>query len=382
MNQDAIRKAAILIAVADHETADALLDRLDPEQAAAVRKCAVQLQQIDTAEREDIFSEFTETHIGTPPNVAAAYTATSQTIPRQPKSHLVPSQEPAGIDLGATAVSHLRIPGEVLGGSDASYSDVARSPRKFDSLQGTDPSELARFLAKENPQAIAVVFSLLAPTQASGVLRELPARLRADVLERLTQLEETDDDVIHDVELGLQQWLSEQEKRVKRRRAGISSVARILDAADEDLRQEMLSDLGKRNSKLAEQMKHLGVGASTPTQERTVPTNPRSIAEIEPMSLEQITRLRTATLVKVLDACDRETLVLAMAGAEPEVVSNLLSVLGLADGREIREAISQLGPVRLSDVDACQKRLGQLAAEYTQPVANMQASYQAHARVA
>lgn len=388
MDQDAIRKAAILIAAADHTTADALLERLDPEQAAAVRRCAVQLQEIDESEQNNVLSEFADSRVAGPVSIADAYAATrisSLPTPKpasKPNNRLVPDQEPAGIDLSGDAVIQLRIPGETLGNASALNTNIASTAHTFDSLQNIEASQLATFLKKENPQAMAIVFSHLAPAQASAVLRELPAELRSEALQRLTHLEEMDESIVREVEQGLQKWISEQANRDRRRRVGLSSVVRILDAVDGDLRREMLTELTERDPSLLEQIQPHGAGqparSSTPTQ----PNQSRPLEEIEPMSLEQVTRLRTNTLVQVLDACDRDTLVLAMAGAEPEVVSNLLSVLGLADGREIREGIAALGPVRLSDVDASQRRLGQLAMKISRPALNTATGSATFARAA
>ena len=49
----------------------------------------------------------------------------------------------------------------------------------FDSLQRTDPQQLARFIHNEHPQTIALILSHLLPTQAASLLASLPAELRA-----------------------------------------------------------------------------------------------------------------------------------------------------------------------------------------------------------
>jgi len=373
MDEQAIRRVAILIATADHQTADALLERLEPEQAAAVRKYAVGLQEVDETERDDILSEFTQNRFTTSSHAADAYAAMNDSPRNAPADHfvpsLMPSQRPAGIDLSGDAVIQLRIPGSTLDSVEEQTGlESDKRTRPLNSLKATGASELAKFLEKEGPQTIAVVFSHLDPAQASAVLEQLPLSQRGEVLERLTKLEETDEEIIHEVELGLQEWLTQQTKRERRRRAGVSAVARILDAANNDLRHQLLADLADRDSELTEQIEVLGVSTVRqdyqPDLVSFVPT-PEPTIEAEPMPLEDIAKLRTTTLIRILEACDRNTLLLALAGAEPEIVSDILSVLGLADGREIREAIGQLGPMRLSDVDACQDRLGRLAQEMT-----------------
>lgn len=361
MDQAAIRKAAILIATADRQTADALLERLEPEQAAAVRRCVVQLQDVDNLERDDVLSEFAESRVIMPATPAAAYAATSrlpQSTP-QPVNRLVPLGDPAGIDLGSDAVIQLRIPGQILDEAATQKSNTAAAEGPFISIENAEPRDLAQFLSCEHPQTVAVVFSHLQPSQAATVLQELSADKRADVLERLTRLDETDEETIQEVERGLQAWLTEQVKRTQRRRAGMSAVAKIIEAGSADFRRELLADLADRDVGLANQVHPNAISMTT-----SPATDSRGRA---PLTLEQISRLNSSTLFEILDTCDRDTLVFALAGAEPETVSDLLGVVGLADGRELRAAIANLGPVRLADVDAGQQRLGELAAARLQP---------------
>ncbi len=382
MNQDAIRKAAILIAAADRETADTLLDRLDPEQAAAVRRCAIQLQEADVAESDDVFSEFAQRHVGKPSTVAQAYAASSNSPERianplapTPKANrLVPDQDPGGIDLGSDAVIHLRLPNSSFSQIDQSQ-DVARS--LDDSLTQTSPTDLAAFLKGENAQTIAVVFSRLASPQASAVLEKLPAARRADVLHRLARLDEPSEEVIQEVEATLHNWLRDQAKRAGRRRAGVSAAIRILEATDGGMRRELLSDLAERDSDLVSQVQRNVMPANTMADGRD-----DAETAVEPLSLDQIAHLNSDTLIRILDACHRETLVLALAAADPKIVSDLLAVLGLSDGRQLREEIASLGPVRLSDVDESQRQLGLLAAELSQPVLNTSTSAESFLRAA
>jgi hypothetical protein len=58
MTNPALRKAAILVASLDTPAADALLDGMDPEQAARVRRAVLELDDVDPAEQQRIMSDF------------------------------------------------------------------------------------------------------------------------------------------------------------------------------------------------------------------------------------------------------------------------------------------------------------------------------------
>ena len=53
-----LRKAAVLVGVLDHTSADAMLEQLDPEQARRVRQLAVELGPIDPKEQRTVIDEF------------------------------------------------------------------------------------------------------------------------------------------------------------------------------------------------------------------------------------------------------------------------------------------------------------------------------------
>src|SRR5271166_5483212 len=58
LNNDGLRKAAILVASLDTAAADAVLDQLAPEQARQVREIVVELEDIDQTERRRVIDEF------------------------------------------------------------------------------------------------------------------------------------------------------------------------------------------------------------------------------------------------------------------------------------------------------------------------------------
>ena len=62
------------------------------------------------------------------------------------------------------------------------------SASKLDSLQKSDPQQLAKYLEREHPQTIALVLAHLTAKQASALLLRLPEEMRAEAVKRLAQL--------------------------------------------------------------------------------------------------------------------------------------------------------------------------------------------------
>jgi len=126
--------------------------------------------------------------------------------------------------------------------------------KPFVRLREAENEKLARLLAGERPQTIALVLSHLSSRQAAGVLACLQPNLQTEVVRRLVDLEETDPAILHEVEQALESRLSQQVRMQRRRVAGLEAVSGILEASDGDLRLQILDNLTARDQKLAERL--------------------------------------------------------------------------------------------------------------------------------
>src|SRR6185369_798043 len=84
--EPSIRKAAVLVASLDVDTADAVLEQMSPEQADAVRREVERLDDLDPAEQKAVIDEFFR--IGP----------------------LMPEQEPPGLELNDQLARKLVLP--------------------------------------------------------------------------------------------------------------------------------------------------------------------------------------------------------------------------------------------------------------------------------
>ena len=86
----------------------------------------------------------------------------------------------------------------------------------FQFLQDIEPETLVPFVEREHPQTIALVLSHLPPGRAGHVLARLPASTQAEVIRRMVDLEETDPQVVRDVERAVEVWLQNQKPQQAR----------------------------------------------------------------------------------------------------------------------------------------------------------------------
>jgi len=312
-----LRKAAVLVASLDEENAEAILRQMSPGQAHALREAVANLGEIDPSEQNEVIHEFFR--IGP----------------------LLPDKQPAGIELDGQLPKYLA---DSPAPAEASRSEKPRaahgSPFRF--LNEASAQSLGPFLEREHPQTIAVVISHLPSERAAELLAGLSAELQIEVARRLVDLDETDPEVLREVEQGLESWLSDQARSNQRRAAGITALNNILGAASPWAKQSILANLSLHDRHLVSRIK-------------TVQHSPLTFAQLE--------HLDPASLTVVLHHADHELLVLALAGANADFAERVFELFPERESDLLRAHLRALGPTRLSDVEEAQQALVELAGE-------------------
>jgi len=309
---DGLRKAAILVDTLDAKTADALLGQMAEEQADQVRRAVLHLGQIDPEERHRVVAEF----LRNAPDVKHS--------------------PPSGIELDGRLAERLLDRGRSSGGS---AGPSASTP--FGRLRQAEQTEISRVLAGEPPQTIALVLSHLPPAQAGAVLALFPADLQTEVVRRLVDLEETDPEILREVERGLEARLA-QIPLARRRVAGAAAVDGILKATEKSASRQILENLSRRDPRLAS---------------RFVPARP----EVNPIAFEDLAGFSGAALAVIAETAEPELLTLALVGAPPILTDRLLRQLPHYRSRAIWEQLHHPAPTRLSDVEEARAQLAELA---------------------
>lgn len=301
---DGIRKAALFVSALDRQATDRLLERFTPEQAQQLRQALVALADIDPAEQQQVIDAFFQAQPGPKPARAS-----------QPR----PLLRSVGNDDG-----------------DEFTDSRANSP-PFHFLQDAEAEKLSRALASERPQTVALVLSHLTPEQAGAVLVRLEPAHQTEVIRRLVDLEETDPEILREVERALRTRLSQQVQMQRRRVAGLSAVAGILRAAPRNVGGQILKNLSQRDRGLAEKL-----GPA-------------------PVAFDDLQRADAETWSVILGAANPEIAILALVGASPSLVERILRQASPAEAEILRRRIEHPGPIRLRDVEQAREEVAALA---------------------
>lgn len=309
--RNTLRKAAILVASLDRDAADALLDQMSAEQAELIRTAVLELGDIDDAEEESVIDEFFR--IGP----------------------LLPEDQPAGVELELT--SELRETPQVT-----PLARAERSHAPFRSLHGASGAALANRLRYERPQIVAVVMSQLPPASAAELLSSLSPGMQADVARRLVELEETDPEVLHEIEQGLSAWIDHRSGASNASTAGMKALETILAAADPMSHQMLLSNLAQHDQHLARQL--------SPRRERS-------------FTFADLNEFDDLSLAKVLMHIDHTRLALALSGAGKAMLARACRVLPVARSARLRREMLTLGLPGKYDVEEARQQIADLASE-------------------
>lgn len=357
---ETIRKAAIVIASLDEVSADKLLESMPEEVASQIRWMSIELENVSDEERQTVLDEFLRN-----------------------SGRQLPEEDP-GVDMEFTYQEPERA---------AVVESSAPTPPPFAFLNDAPSEMLAPFFEQEHPQVTAVVMSYLQPQRASEILRQLPARLQADIVHRITQLDEPSHEIVADIESRIKQIVSRQVLAFERRRLGMAAAQAILNASSGEQAEQLLAELRSRGSQLPGELESLksveherpilNMSLPKPTAVEMPPVavvpEPKVEARIEPVvethkpatkklevphelpqpnfPFERFAALDDASLARVLHQAGPKVVLLALCGASPPVMKRISRGLGAGDVKLLERKIREMQPVLLADIDHAKKQM-------------------------
>ena len=203
----------------------------------------------------------------------------------------------------------------------------------LEALRYAEPIMISNYIRTEHPQTIALILSYLKNAeQSSAVLRELPESLQADILYRMAVIESIPPGVISE----MNEVLTEEMKTAGSMAAsvgGVEPVAEILNSVDKATETRILSSIEETNPDLAEQIREL-------------------MFTFEDMALIDAKQMQL-----VMKDVDQADMVLALKTASDAVKELIFSSMSSRAAEMVREDLENLGPAKLSDVEAAQQKI-------------------------
>src|SRR5258707_3340860 len=302
-----VKKAAVLLVSLDQDRAAEILKRLPAEAVEEVSREIASLGEIATVARRDVFGEFY--------NQALANSYVSEGGLEYAKALL---QKSLSEDDAQRVIKQVT-------------QQVQTTP--FSVLQKAESETLLPFIKDGHRKTTALIWAPLPPQKASEIMVGLPSQKQIEVVKRIANMEQTNPEVIKEVERGLEHRLSDIVSQTFEKAGGIDTVAEILNLADRSTEKGIMEGLEAEDQDLVEQLRRLM------------------------FVFEDILLVNDKGIQSVLKEVDNEELALALKTASEELRQKIFKNMSERAAQLIAEDMQYMGPVRVSDVEAAQQKI-------------------------
>lgn len=212
---------------------------------------------------------------------------------------------------------------------------VHKQPFSF--LAKTDAENLTTFIQDEHPQTIALILSHINSGKASDILSGLPQGKQLEVVRRIAKMDNTNPEVVKEVEQGLEMRLSGLVTQTFQKAGGVETVAAMLNLADRSTEKTILEALEVEDPELVDQIRRLM------------------------FVFEDILLVNDKGIQSILKEIENDDLAMALKTATPELRDKIFRNMSERAAQLIKEEMEFMGPVRISDVEQAQQKIVDVA---------------------
>ena len=207
------------------------------------------------------------------------------------------------------------------------------SQKPIDLLEWMDARSIAELISTEHPQIISLVLSYLDHDLAAEVLTLIPEELRSEIITRIATLETVQPDALLNLQEILKQKFKQNSAIKATKIGGIEAAAKIMNFINANVEQKVLQQIKESDSDLLAAIQD-------------------QMFVFDNLGLSEERDLQT-----LLREIEEDTLILALKGVDEVLRDKLLSCVSKKAAANIRDEISIMGPVKLSEVQKAQKEI-------------------------
>ncbi len=302
-----IEKAAVLILSLEADSAASLLRELSVEMVEDVTRILASIEEVPRPLAEQVIEEFYSLRL------ASQYA------------------KEGGLDYARMLLKESLDPKLADRVISQIQTQVQKTPFAF--LQKAESENLLTFIQDEHPQTIALIISHLNHHKGSEILGGLAEQKQIEVVRRVANMDQTNPDVIRQVEMGLEARLSNILMSSMEKVGGVETVAEMLNLTDRSTEKTILEGVEAEDPDLVEQIRRLM------------------------FVFEDILLVNDKGIQSVLKEIDNDELCLALKTASDELKEKIFTNMSARASELIKEDMEYMGPVRLTDVEAAQQRI-------------------------
>ncbi|ADH85885.1 flagellar motor switch protein FliG [Desulfurivibrio alkaliphilus] len=303
-------KAAIFLLTVGEDFTAQVFQRLSPEEIKLVGRQMAKVDKIDKEELESLLQEF-KTDVG-------------------------------GSDLflsGNDMLEHA-LKKALTGDKATEILEDIRSDWKltlFQKARKLEPKILVNFLRNEHPQTVALVLSVLEPSQAAQVVAELPEATQVEVVMRMAELDKVGPEILVDVDRVLQDELLAVEGMEGQRLGGVEAVAELLNNAERAMEAAILEGVEEQHEAMAEEIRRLM------------------------FVFEDLLSVDDRGIQAILKEVSTDDLKVALKIASDELKEKVFGCMSSRAVELLKDDMEIMGPTRIKDVEAAQQAIIKIA---------------------
>jgi flagellar motor switch protein FliG len=244
--------------------------------------------------------------------------------------------------LGLGAGNHIRNVLNRALGEDKAQSVLSRitpasSERPIEILDWMDARSIAELLQDEHSQIIALIISYLDYSLASDVLNLLPREIQPDIVQRIATLEMVDPEALRELESVIQMKFKANTSLRSTKVGGVKAAAKIMNFTKATMEKRILGAIEDYDKDLMQ------------------------LIEDNMFTFDNLGLSDDRSLQTLLREVEADDLIMALKGAADELQDKLFGCMSTRAAANVRDEMEVLGPVRLTEVQASQKRIIEVA---------------------
>lgn len=307
LNAEGISKAALLLmSLGENEAADALR-HLAPREVQKITAAMATLKNVTRSAVDDVLRDF----------IKEAETHTTLSIDSKDYIRSVLTRA-LGEDKAGNVIDR------ILQGDDVTG---------IEGLKWMDASAVAELIRNEHPQIIATILVHLSPDQASDVLECFIERTRNDVLLRIATLDGIRPAALRELDDVMTELLSGSDTMKRKAVGGVRAAAEILNYLSSQNEESVIGNVRSYDVDLAQ----------------------RIIDEM--FTFEKLVELDDRAIRLLLREVETQTLIIALKVGPPELRQKFMTNMSQRAAELFFEDMEATGPVRLSEVEAQQRKV-------------------------
>jgi len=209
----------------------------------------------------------------------------------------------------------------------------------MEALKWMDARSVAGLIKREHPQIIALVLASLEGDHAGQVISLLPLDIRTEVILRIAKLDLIDPAALQELDQVLEKQLGSSQKSSPTSVDGMNAAVTIMNHLDSSVEAELLESIKELDDELGERIQDLMFVFN-------------NLLTVDDRGMQRLIREISV-----------DSLVVALKGVDENVQDKFFNNMSTRAAEMLKEDLEVKGPVKLSDVEAAQKEILNVAAQ-------------------